>query len=83
MDYQKIIIAVFMNLVLIFILSLIIYTGIRKYREKRLSYEKTSLFIFKEILTDTDVILFLICAALLLFYLSFYTGYPLSNRAKS
>ena len=68
MDNTKIAMILFMNLVIIFILSLIISTCVREYRKKRISHEGKKLLIFKEIISDSDVILLLICAVLFYYF---------------
>ncbi len=63
MDDIKIILILFMNLIIIFIFSLIISTCVRNYR-KKISYEEKNLLVLKEVFPDLGVILLLICAVL-------------------
>lgn len=67
MDNIRIIMILFMNLVIIFILSLIISTCVRNYR-KKISHEKKTLLNLKEIFSDSNVILLLICAVLFYYF---------------
>lgn len=79
MDNIKIITIIFMNLVIIFILSLIISTCVRNYRKKEYRIRKKFIDFKRNIFRFRCYFIADLCCSFLLFYISSYTGYPLSD----